>query len=147
MTEGSDTELFQVLVCQIAEDREIDIVVSKALGVLGQSEFFEPISNLLHRRLYRRLSEPKAYHCSPHRCRSPSLKSGHFGQAVALMATGADPGCLIGRRLRCGADVAVPLPLSRCRHVVRQHRVPALSTRYCDRLARSDGLVLPGVTQ
>jgi hypothetical protein len=26
------------------------IVVSKALGVLGHSEFFEPISNLLHRR-------------------------------------------------------------------------------------------------
>jgi len=51
MTERSDTEVFQVLVCQIPENREIDIVVSKALGVLGHSEFFEPISNLLHRRL------------------------------------------------------------------------------------------------
>jgi hypothetical protein len=75
MTERSDTEVFQVLVRQIAEDREVDIVVSKALGVLGHSEFFEPISNLLHRRLYRRLSEPKAYHYSPQRCRPPSLKS------------------------------------------------------------------------
>ena len=43
MTEGSDTEVFQVLVCQIAEDREIDIVISKAPGVLGHPEFFEPI--------------------------------------------------------------------------------------------------------
>jgi hypothetical protein len=51
MTERTDTEVFQVLVCQIPENREIDIVVSKALGVLGHSEFFEPISNLLHRRL------------------------------------------------------------------------------------------------
>jgi hypothetical protein len=50
MTEGSDTEVFQVLVCQIAEDREIDIVISKAPGVLGHPEFFEPIRNLLHRR-------------------------------------------------------------------------------------------------
>src|SRR6516164_7610086 len=48
MTERSDTEIFQVLVCQIAEDREIDIVISKALGVLGHPEFFEPIRNLLH---------------------------------------------------------------------------------------------------
>ena len=51
MTERSDTEVFQVLVCQIPENREIDIVVSKALGVLGHPEFFEPIRNLLHRRL------------------------------------------------------------------------------------------------
>jgi hypothetical protein len=50
MTERSDTEVFQVLVCQIAKDREIDIVVSKALAVLGHPEFFEPIRNLLHRR-------------------------------------------------------------------------------------------------
>jgi hypothetical protein len=65
MTERSDTEVFQVLVCQMAENREIDIVISKTLGVLGHAELFEPISNLLHRRLYRRLSEPKAYHCAP----------------------------------------------------------------------------------
>jgi hypothetical protein len=30
------------------EDREIDIIVSKALSVLGHPEFFEPIRNLLH---------------------------------------------------------------------------------------------------
>jgi hypothetical protein len=57
VTEPSDTEVFQVLICQIAENQDIDIVVSKALSLLGHSEFFEPISNLLHRRLYRRLSE------------------------------------------------------------------------------------------
>ena len=37
-----------MLVCQIAENREIDIVISKALGVLGHPEFFEPVRNLLH---------------------------------------------------------------------------------------------------
>ena len=50
MTERSDTEVFQVLVCQIAEDREIDIVISKALSILAETELLKPIRNLLHRR-------------------------------------------------------------------------------------------------
>ena len=39
----------QVLVCEIGKDAKIDIVLSKALGVLGHAELFEPVSNLLHR--------------------------------------------------------------------------------------------------
>ena len=49
MTKRSDTEVFQILICQIPENREIDIVVSKALGVLGHPKLFEPVRNLLHR--------------------------------------------------------------------------------------------------
>jgi hypothetical protein len=32
MTERSDTEVFHALICQIADNREIDIVISKLLG-------------------------------------------------------------------------------------------------------------------
>jgi hypothetical protein len=44
-----DTKVFQVLVCQILEDREINSVLDKTIGVLGHAEFFEPVRNLLHR--------------------------------------------------------------------------------------------------
>jgi hypothetical protein len=30
------------------QDRDIDVVLDKALGVLGHAEFFEPVRNLLH---------------------------------------------------------------------------------------------------
>jgi len=64
---------------EIAEDREGDIVVGETPGVLGHSEFLEPMCNLLHRgpplRAYRQLPEPKAYQYSPQPCRSPSLKA------------------------------------------------------------------------
>jgi len=32
----------------VTEDCEIDIVLSKALSMLGQAESFEPVSDLLH---------------------------------------------------------------------------------------------------
>jgi hypothetical protein len=34
------------------QDRGIDVVLDKALGVLGHAEFFEPIRNLLLNRLH-----------------------------------------------------------------------------------------------
>jgi hypothetical protein len=40
---------FQVLIGEVTKDREIDVILGKALGVLGHSELFEPISDLLHR--------------------------------------------------------------------------------------------------
>ena len=45
-----DTKLFEVLIGQIAKDGGIDVVLGKALRVLGHAEFFEPVRNLLHRR-------------------------------------------------------------------------------------------------
>jgi hypothetical protein len=37
------------LIGQVGKDREINAVFSKALGVLGHAEFFEPDRNRLHR--------------------------------------------------------------------------------------------------
>lgn len=48
MAERRNPKFFQILIRQVAKDREIDIVVSKALRVLGHAEFFQPVSNLLH---------------------------------------------------------------------------------------------------
>ena len=44
-----DTKIFQILIGQVAKDREIDAVLGKALGVLGHAEFFQPVRDLLHR--------------------------------------------------------------------------------------------------
>jgi hypothetical protein len=45
MTERRDANLFEVLISQVAQNFEINIVLSKTLGVLGHAEFFEPIRN------------------------------------------------------------------------------------------------------
>ena len=49
MAQGRDANLFQVLIGQIRQDREIDIVINKVLGILGHAELFEPVRDLLHR--------------------------------------------------------------------------------------------------
>ena len=41
-------EFSQILVCEIGEDAKIDIVLGKALRVLGHAEVFEPVRNCLH---------------------------------------------------------------------------------------------------
>ena len=43
-----NAEVLEVLISQIAEDRDIDIVLGKSLRVLGHAELFEPVRNLLH---------------------------------------------------------------------------------------------------
>ena len=50
MAERGDTDLFQVLIGQLRQDREIDVVLGKAIRVLGQSEALKPFHHLLHRR-------------------------------------------------------------------------------------------------
>ena len=42
-----DTDVFQVLVGQMRERRDINPVLSRALRVLGHAELFEPVRNLL----------------------------------------------------------------------------------------------------
>ena len=54
MAQRRNADLFEVLIGQVWQDCEIDMVLSKALGVLGQAEFFEPVRNLLH-------SDPNAF--------------------------------------------------------------------------------------
>ena len=41
-------DVLEVLIGQMRNLRETNPVFSKALGVLGHAEFFEPIGNLLH---------------------------------------------------------------------------------------------------
>ena len=48
MTER-DAEFFQILICQLGKNVEIDVVLGKAPGVLGHAGLFEPVRNLLHR--------------------------------------------------------------------------------------------------
>jgi hypothetical protein len=45
-----NAHILEVLVSQMRKHRDIDAVLSEAFAVLGHAEFFEPISNLLHRR-------------------------------------------------------------------------------------------------
>ena len=54
----------KIAIRQLAEDLDIDVVLSKTLSVLGHAELFEPIRNLLHGRpaipIYRRPRETRA---------------------------------------------------------------------------------------
>jgi hypothetical protein len=38
----------EVLISQMAQYRDINSVLGKAVGVLGHAKFFEPVRNLLH---------------------------------------------------------------------------------------------------
>jgi hypothetical protein len=49
IAERRNTDLFEFLIGQITQDREINIVLGKAPGILGQAELFEPVRDLLHR--------------------------------------------------------------------------------------------------
>jgi hypothetical protein len=44
-----NADVLEILIGQMAECRDIDPVLGKALGVLGHAELSEPIRNLLHR--------------------------------------------------------------------------------------------------
>ena len=49
MPERCHANLFEVLIGQVAQNSEINMVFSKALNMLGHTELFEPVRNLLHR--------------------------------------------------------------------------------------------------
>ena len=44
-----DPEVFEMLIGQLRENREINTVLSETFLVLGHAELFEPVGNLLHR--------------------------------------------------------------------------------------------------
>src|SRR6516225_7584538 len=50
MPEQRDTNLFEILIGQVTQNLEINIILGKALSVLPETELFEPVRNLLHRR-------------------------------------------------------------------------------------------------
>ena len=43
-----DAKLFEIVIGQMREYRDIDVIFDKALGVLGHAEVLEPVRNLLH---------------------------------------------------------------------------------------------------
>ena len=43
-----NAEIFEILLCQIADDREVDSVIGEASGIFGQTELSEPVRDLLH---------------------------------------------------------------------------------------------------
>jgi hypothetical protein len=49
MTERSNADLFEVLICQVRQDGKINVVLSKTLNVLPETELLQPVTNLLHR--------------------------------------------------------------------------------------------------
>ena len=49
MTER-DTQILEILIRQVGKNVDINVVLGKALGVLGHAELFEPVHNLLHHR-------------------------------------------------------------------------------------------------
>src|SRR5262249_18429575 len=50
MPDRGDANLFKILVGQVTQNFEINIILGKALSVLPETEPFEPVRNLLHRR-------------------------------------------------------------------------------------------------
>src|SRR5262245_11841495 len=50
MPDRGDANRFEVLVGQVTQNFEINIILGKALSVLPETESFEPVRNLLHRR-------------------------------------------------------------------------------------------------
>jgi hypothetical protein len=44
-----NSDVFKILIGQMAEYRDIDSIFGKALGMLGHAKLFKPIRNLLHR--------------------------------------------------------------------------------------------------
>jgi hypothetical protein len=44
-----ETEFFEALICQVGQNRGIDVVLGKALRILRHAELFEPVRYLLRR--------------------------------------------------------------------------------------------------
>ena len=44
-----NTDFLEVLICEMAENGDVDLVLGKALSVLPETELFEPVRNPLHR--------------------------------------------------------------------------------------------------
>jgi hypothetical protein len=89
MAERGDAEVFQVLIGQVIEDREIDIVVSKALRARTCRAF-----RAIPQYLALRRTLPRTLRCYGERLSEPKAL-GHFGRGVlgvtALLLADAIP--------------------------------------------------------
>ena len=132
MTLFSDAKLpptpLEVLISQMAQYRDINSVLGKALGVLGHAKFFEPVCNLLHCgapsertlrcacehiSLRRELGHPVPQRrCRPH---------GGVGWSCALGGRGRPACCGPGNGPHC------PWRVPQC--ITTTHQRPPLSQR------------------
>src|SRR5262249_16690419 len=90
MPKRYNANLFEVLIGQVTQNSKINIVLGKALNVLGHTELLEPVRNLLH-------------------CSAPSRVSFSIGRMVcsscsandySRFQTGARPSRGSGRSFR-----------------------------------------------
>jgi hypothetical protein len=51
-----NAKFLEVLIGQMAEDRNINVVIGKTLGVLEHAELFEPVSNQASQKAYTNIS-------------------------------------------------------------------------------------------
>jgi hypothetical protein len=100
-----DANLFEVLIGQVAPNFEINIVLSKAMGVLGHAEFFEPIPNLLHRRLSTDLTLPVLDRHVGEFTSTPKDKGAPLSRAAVLSPVDTAPGVALGI---CGPHQLAP---------------------------------------
>src|SRR5215472_5909521 len=78
MPERRDTNLFEILIGQVTQNLEVNIILGKALRVLPETELFEPVRNLLHRR--------------PSTDLTPSVLDRHVGEVYQHSPISNSPG-------------------------------------------------------
>ena len=111
-----DANIFEILISQMGERRDIYSVLGKASRVLGHAELFEPVRNLLHRG-HRQLSSPtelpdhhgrEIYSPNPGHRMTPG-NSGQAGYKAAF----------ISRTFRCLSGVCMPASKTYNRYAAR----------------------------
>ena len=97
MPERRDTNLFEILIGQVTQNLEVNIILGKALSVLPETELFEPVRNLLHRRpssdlglsvldrhvgKFTNTRQDRVARASPQACQTEEAVATFFGQTV-----------------------------------------------------------------
>ena len=78
-----NSDILEVLIRQIGENAEVNPILSKALGVLGQAELFEPICDLLHCEHPRNEPLVVPVRISDERCDVTALRQSGVGTYAA----------------------------------------------------------------
>jgi hypothetical protein len=76
MAERRDTNLFEILIGQVAKNGEVNVIIGKTLRVLGHPEVLEPIRNV-HRRAHADLpatTKAESLAIDPKACRTAARK-------------------------------------------------------------------------
>src|SRR6516162_6157892 len=94
-----DADLLKVLVSQVMQHRGVNSILGKTLCVLLQTEFFEPVRNLLHRGFLRILGHASFSPATPpsriHAARSTrvSISLRSVTKSIGLVRNASAPFC------------------------------------------------------